>query len=166
MKRLWLFYNVWDRCCCFLIHLLTCFSCFFFFCGCSSFHRYFFSLTCVFLSKGGLKSYFLFCKMNVARKPFCFFSFEGRSTAGFCRLCGLVLGKSLMIREYRSTVWGSMRYYGAAPSRVRPVETVREHAWRQNEREVSASLLIVLMVIAPLWMVLLSHSKEAENESE
>lgn len=105
-------------------------------------------------------------KMNVARKPFFFPSSVGRSTGVFCGLCGVVLVKWLRIKEDRSPVLFSTRCYGAAPSRVRPVETVREHAWRQSEREASASLLIVLMVVAPLWMVLLSHSKEVDNESE
>lgn len=54
----------------------------------------------------------------------------------------------------------SKRCYGAAPTRVRPVESVREHAWRQSEREVSASLLIVFMLVLPLWMIIMSHSRE------
>lgn len=52
------------------------------------------------------------------------------------------------------------RYYGVAPTRVRPVETVREHAWRQSERETSASLLIVFMFVVPLWMIILSQSNK------
>lgn len=60
-----------------------------------------------------------------------------------------------------------IRAYGEAPSRVRPVEVVREHAWRQGEQEVSATLLIAFMFAVPLWLILLSQAENgAEKEME
>lgn len=56
------------------------------------------------------------------------------------------------------------RNYGAAPSRVRPVEVPRENAWRQSEREISASLLIVFMFAVPLWMIIMSNGEKSRQQ--
>lgn len=58
------------------------------------------------------------------------------------------------------------RRFGNAPSRVRPVETPQEHALRQSEREISASIVIVIMFIVPLWLFVLSaESQEKKRDA-
>ena len=58
------------------------------------------------------------------------------------------------------------RSFGNAPSRIRPVETPQEHAWRQGEREISASVIIVVMFIVPLWLFVLSaESQEKKRDA-
>eukprot|EP00796_Vickermania_ingenoplastis_P006504 gene6504-4686_t len=57
------------------------------------------------------------------------------------------------------------RRFGEAPSRVRPVEVPREHAWRQSEREVSASLLIAFMLIVPLWLIIASNAERSREQA-
>jgi hypothetical protein len=57
------------------------------------------------------------------------------------------------------------RGFGNAPSRIRPIETPQEHAWRQSEREMSASVVIVIMFAVPLWLFVLSaesHEKKRD----
>ncbi|KAI5688451.1 hypothetical protein MNV84_03918, partial [Leishmania braziliensis] len=56
------------------------------------------------------------------------------------------------------------RFFGNAPSRIRPVEAPHEHAWRQGERESSASVVIVIMFMVPLWLYVLSaHGQEQKR---
>ncbi|KPA84122.1 putative mitochondrial hypothetical protein [Leptomonas pyrrhocoris] len=58
------------------------------------------------------------------------------------------------------------RHFGNAPSRVRPVETSPEHMWRQSERETSASVIVVIMIIVPLWLFALSaESQERKRDA-
>lgn len=58
------------------------------------------------------------------------------------------------------------RSFGNAPSRIRPVETPQEHAWRQGEREISASVIIGVMFIVPLWLFVLSaESQEKKRDA-
>ncbi|CBZ27158.1 conserved hypothetical protein [Leishmania mexicana MHOM/GT/2001/U1103] len=54
-----------------------------------------------------------------------------------------------------------VRHFGNAPSRIRPVETPAENMWRQSERETSASVVIVIMFMVPLWLYVASaHGQE------
>ncbi|KAG5478613.1 hypothetical protein LSCM1_06016 [Leishmania martiniquensis] len=56
------------------------------------------------------------------------------------------------------------RLFGSAPSRVRPVEAPSENARRQNDREVSASVITVIMLIVPLWLYVLgAHGQERKR---
>ncbi|CAG9574112.1 conserved hypothetical protein [Leishmania major strain Friedlin] len=57
-----------------------------------------------------------------------------------------------------------VRHFGNAPSRVRPAETPAENMWRQSERETSASVVIVIMFMVPLWLYVLSaHGQEQKR---
>lgn len=72
----------------------------------------------------------------------------------------------------RCPSWGSTALcrpaaaYGNAPSRVRPRELPEERIFRQHQRETSATLVIVLMAIGPLWMLLLWHQEKAAEREE
>ncbi|GET88666.1 hypothetical protein, conserved [Leishmania tarentolae] len=56
------------------------------------------------------------------------------------------------------------RHFGNAPSRIRPVETPPENMWRQSERETSASIVIVIMFMVPMWLyVLTAHGQEEKR---
>ncbi|AYU78896.1 hypothetical protein conserved [Leishmania donovani] len=56
------------------------------------------------------------------------------------------------------------RHFGNAPSRIRPAETPAENMWRQSERETSASVVIVIMFMVPLWLYVLSaHGQEQKR---
>lgn len=58
----------------------------------------------------------------------------------------------------------SSRWYGNAPSRVRPVEVKREYAWRQSPNEVSAMLVVAMMLGIPLWLVMASNQQRAAEQ--
>ncbi|KAF8301347.1 hypothetical protein TcBrA4_0051300 [Trypanosoma cruzi] len=55
------------------------------------------------------------------------------------------------------------RRFGNAPNRVRPVETPGMHAWRQTEREVSVTVALAVMFVVPVWVILLSGSREEQK---
>lgn len=79
-------------------------------------------------------------------------------------LGGTMRGYPRLTLPHRTLMWTASRNYGAAPSRVRPVEVPRENAWRQSEREISASLLIVFMFVVPLWMIIMSNGEKSRKQ--
>lgn len=68
--------------------------------------------------------------------------------------------------HHRTTMYSSRRSFGNAPSRIRPVEVPEEHAWRQSEREISAFIVIVVMMILPLWLFVLSAESRDHHREE
>lgn len=71
----------------------------------------------------------------------------------------------MCVRCAASPLCTPARAFGNSPSRIRPVETPQEHAWRQSEREMSASIVIVFMFVVPLWLFVLSaESQETKRE--
>ncbi|KAH9593374.1 hypothetical protein LSM04_001958 [Trypanosoma melophagium] len=75
-----------------------------------------------------------------------------------------------MWRGYSPRVLGRLfegsRFFGNAPSRVRPVETPQEFAWRQSEREVNAAVAIAVMFVVPVWLIVLSGTQEEEKREK
>lgn len=78
---------------------------------------------------------------------------------------GRGVSKTHRLLNCHNSRWsGAYRHFGNAPTRVRPVEVPREFAFRQSERETSASLLIVFMFIVPMWMILLWHQQRSAEQ--
>lgn len=74
---------------------------------------------------------------------------------------------SILLGAQRNGVlFTSKRYFGNAPARIRPREVPMEHPFRQSEREVSASVVIAVMFMVPMWFFVISAEREEWKRAE